>query len=135
MSTILQSAPRASAKTQGLLRKRLPRHELSERLAEVFKVDEKNKDKYKADYAAFMTSMQSGVMPDVDNPMWGQAARETLESVTELVQATGESPCSRSECEKQVARGNEVKCLNCAVQYCSKQCFKRHVHTSFTGAS
>ncbi|PIL36838.1 hypothetical protein GSI_00528 [Ganoderma sinense ZZ0214-1] len=125
MSTILQCAPRLSAKTQGLLRKHLPRHKLSERLAEVFQLTEENESKYKADYATFMTSMQSGTMPDVDNPMWGQAAWETLDSVTELVQATGESPCSRTGCEKQVATGNEVKCVNCAVQYCSKQCFKR----------
>ncbi|KAI1788979.1 hypothetical protein LXA43DRAFT_1156227 [Ganoderma leucocontextum] len=125
MSAILQSAPKLSAKTQGLLRKHLPRHKLSERLAEVFQLDEKNEDKYKADYATFMASMQSGAMPDVDNPMWGQAAWETLDSVTEMVQASGESPCSRSGCEKQVASGNEVRCVNCAVQFCSKQCFKR----------
>ncbi|TBU32044.1 hypothetical protein BD311DRAFT_775595 [Dichomitus squalens] len=125
MSAILQCSPKLSAKTQALLRTHLPRQRLSERLAEEFGHDGKDQTKYQADYAAFTASMQSGTLPDVDNPMWGQAAWETLDSVTELFQATELSPCSRSGCEKQVASGNEVKCVNCNVQYCSKQCFKR----------
>ena len=57
--------------------------------------------------------------------MWGQVAWETLNLVTDLVRVTGESLCSHGDCGKQAVSGDEMKCLNCAVQYCSKQCFKR----------